>query len=278
MPSDNHFGATERMSRILAISSQVACGHVGLSAIVPAVQAMAHEVIALPTVILSNHPGHQHVAGERISANLLHGMVDALNANGWLKGINVILTGYLPTPEHVAFAGSAVAAVKSVSTRATYICDPILGDKAEGLYLDAAAAATIRDELLPLADVALPNQFELAWLTGRSVESLDEAAVAAAQLPTDTTFVTSVPSAAGEIANLLRTGSDTAICRHRQLPNIPKGTGDFLSGIFAADPDLARTTGRVSALVEASRARDHLAIAEARDTWLGATAPRVERL
>ena len=266
------------MSRILAISSQVACGHVGLSAIVPAVQAMAHAVIALPTVMLSNHPGHPHVAGERVSATLLHGMVDALHANGWLAGIDVVLTGYLPSTEHVAFSRSAVETVKAAAPHATFICDPILGDEAEGLYLDAGAAAGIRDELLPLADIALPNRFELAWLTGRSIGSLEDAAVAAADLPTRVTFATSVPSGAGKIANLLTDSSGTAICRHSLLSGIPKGTGDFLSGTFAADPDLARTTGRVTALVEASRGRDHLAIAETRDIWLHAAAARVEQL
>ena len=44
--------------RILSISSQVAYGPVGNSAAVPALQAMGHEVLAIPTVMLSNHPGH----------------------------------------------------------------------------------------------------------------------------------------------------------------------------------------------------------------------------
>ena len=46
------------MARILAISSQVVRGHVGLSAIVPALQRLGHEVLPIPTIILSNHPGH----------------------------------------------------------------------------------------------------------------------------------------------------------------------------------------------------------------------------
>ena len=71
------------MARILAISSQVASGHVGLSAMVPVLQALGHDVIALPTIILSNHPGHTHVSGQRITVDVLDGMVDALGRNGW---------------------------------------------------------------------------------------------------------------------------------------------------------------------------------------------------
>ena len=266
------------MSRILAISSQVACGHVGLSAIVPAIQAMGHEVIALPTVTLSNHPGHVHVAGKRVDVSLLHDMVDALSANGWLGGLDIMLTGYLPSTDHVAFAAATVDKVKAASPQVSIICDPILGDEAEGLYLDALAAGAIRDQLIPLADIALPNQFELGWLTNRSIESVEDAVGAAAALPCSTALVTSVPCANDQLANLLTNASGTEICPHPQLRDVPKGTGDFLSGAFAADPDLSRTTGRVMALVEASRGRDHLAIAQARDSWLHAPPADVTKL
>ena len=70
---------TPRMARVLAISSQVARGHVGLAAIVPALQGLGHEVIALPTVLLSNHPGHGTVAGEQVAPALLRRMLDALD-------------------------------------------------------------------------------------------------------------------------------------------------------------------------------------------------------
>ena len=42
------------MARILAISSHVVRGHVGLAASVPALQWLGHEVWALPTVILAS--------------------------------------------------------------------------------------------------------------------------------------------------------------------------------------------------------------------------------
>ena len=45
------------MARLLALSSQVVRGTVGLSAIVPAWQRLGHEVIAVPTVILSRSSG-----------------------------------------------------------------------------------------------------------------------------------------------------------------------------------------------------------------------------
>ena len=81
------------MATILAISSQVASGHVGLAAIVPALQRLGHDVIALPTVLLSNHPGQQKSAGTRIDPVVLDGILDMLDSNGRLEAIDAVLTG-----------------------------------------------------------------------------------------------------------------------------------------------------------------------------------------
>ena len=45
------------MARVLAISSHVVRGTVGLAATVPALQWLGHEVWALPTVLLASRPG-----------------------------------------------------------------------------------------------------------------------------------------------------------------------------------------------------------------------------
>ena len=45
------------MAKVLAISSHVVRGAVGLAATVPALQYLGHEVWALPTVLLSSRPG-----------------------------------------------------------------------------------------------------------------------------------------------------------------------------------------------------------------------------
>jgi pyridoxine kinase len=66
------------MSRVLAISSQVAYGYLGLSAAVPALQALGHDVMALPTVLLSNEPGDRPSAGQRIAPAVLADIAEAL--------------------------------------------------------------------------------------------------------------------------------------------------------------------------------------------------------
>jgi pyridoxine kinase len=171
------------MARILAISSQVVHGSVGLSVIVPALQSLGHEVIALPTVLLSNHSGHLHVAGTRIAPETLAAMIDALAANGWLAGVEVVLSGYLPTPEHVAFVAATVGRLRATKPALPYLCDPVIGDWPKGIYIDEHAAKAIRDQLQPLATMLTPNAFELGWLTGQPVVDLATALTAIRSLP-----------------------------------------------------------------------------------------------
>jgi pyridoxine kinase len=235
------------MNRTLVISSQVASGHVGLSAIVPVLQAFGHEVIAMPTVILSNHPGHPHVSGQRIEAGTLRQMLDALEHNGWLADVSTILTGYLPTAEHVEFAAdtirriSALRRAKLDAAEPTVVCDPVLGDSPKGLYIDQAAAIATRDSLVPLADIILPNAFELGWLTGRKIGNVDEA-VAAARAVGKSVLATSVPTSEPRIkANVLVASQaagdapvDAITVRFAERDGVPNGTGDALSALYVA--------------------------------------------
>ncbi|MEQ1694480.1 MAG: pyridoxal kinase [Hyphomicrobiaceae bacterium] len=257
------------MARILAISSQVARGHVGLSIIVPALQALGHEVIALPSVILSNHPGHPHCAGARISLDHLSAMLDALDNNGWLANIDAVLTGYLPSPQHVAFARKAVARVTAARNGQPliYLCDPVLGDDPKGLYIDEAAATAIRDTLIPIASIATPNRFELSFLTGTSI--LTAASVFAHPLTGPITVATSIPSNdRGETLNTLISSTAKAVTRVPLRANVPHGTGDLFSALLlAARLDgkslaeaLAFATAGVDQTLAKSRGADELLI------------------
>lgn len=222
------------MPRVLAISSQVARGSIGLSAAVPALQALGHEVIALPTILLSNHPGHVRLAGERLSPDLLGRMIETLDANGWLAGIDAILTGYLPSADHVAVAVTAIERVKQRSPSALYLCDPILGDHPKGLYIAPDAAEAIRDRLVPRADVLKMNRFEAEWLCGMPIGSADEAASMVRQKRWPAAIITSLPTADDtKLTNLLVEGTAPSVsidvARRECVPN---GTGDLLGALW----------------------------------------------
>lgn len=255
---------------ILAISSSVALGHVGLSAIVPTLQACARSAAALPTTILSNHPGLPHCAGTRISPDTLAAMVDAFAEMNWLASFDTVLTGYLPSADHVAFACTTIDRVRAANPSARVICDPIIGDDPKGIYIEAAAATAIRDQLLPKANVLLPNRFELAYLTDLTVSTPKQALVAAQSLAPAQVIAKSIPVSDQTIATLDITPTDCTMFTTQTLSGVPHGTGDMLSGLIAAGRSTGHALAALKAVIEASLDRDHLQIISSSSAWLNA--------
>lgn len=246
------------MARILALSSWTATGHVGLSAAVPALQALGHHVTALPTIILSNHPGFPHAAGRPVPPADLAAMIDALDLNGWLAGHDALLTGYLPTVEHVSLAAGLAQRLRRLPKPPRIVVDPVLGDDPRGLYIPKQVAEAIRTSLAPLANILTPNRFELSWLTGRPVGSLPDA-VAAARGIARRVLVTSPPlKGATGILDI----NDGAAVLHEVpiIPDVPHGAGDVLSGLVAAGLSPGASLGHLAALCAASAGTPHLAI------------------
>ena len=222
------------MARILAISSQVVSGHVGLSAMLPALQRKRHEVLALPTILLSNHPGRQAASGTRIDPQALSKILQTLDANGRLDGIDAILTGYLPSAEHVAIAATAIARCRARNPQVLVLCDPVLGDDPKGLYIDVAAAAAIRDQLLPLAAIVTPNRFELAWLTDQVVADAASAVTVARTLKRQAVIATSVPSPPERLSTIAVTAEASFEQSVKLRLDVPNGTGDLLAALFVS--------------------------------------------
>ena len=272
------------MGTILAISSQVARGHVGLNAIVPALQALGHETIALPTVMLSNHPGHGKVAGQRVDPALLREMLATLDGHGWLASVDAVLSGYLPTPEHVAVVVEAIARVRSHRPSAQYFCDPVLGDDPKGLYIAEGAARALADDLVPRADFVFPNRYELEWLTRQPVTDSASACVAARSIKATWTVATSIPQAGGTLATIAVGATQawsTAVARQDRVPN---GTGDLLTALVAGyiaggqaiQGALEAAVAAVEGAINASVGRDELQLVAVLHSFSGRPSRIVE--
>ena len=271
------------MATVLAISSEVVRGYVGNSAVRRALQAMGHDVWALPSIILSNHPGHAQCAGERISAETLTGMLNALRTNGWLKDVDAVISGYLPSAAHVGIVSEIVRELRAIRP-VHYLCDPILGDDPKGLYIDPAAAAAIRDLLLPLADVITPNRFELAWLSGHDVTGPHDALLAARALPVPMVLATSIPDQPFKTLTNLCIDSASAADRSpgyrvdvSLLDEAPHGTGDLLAALYfgyslnghPSETAFAKAVAGVGAAIAQSAGADELRLSESH-AWLEA--------
>lgn len=215
--------------QVLTISSQVAAGPVGNSAIVPALLALGVTPIALPTIMLSNHPGHGKPEGIAVPAEALAAMLKRLTDLGFIQEDAIILTGYFANAGQI----DAVAPFINRSAKATYICDPVLGDTPKGLYVPHDVAAAIRDRLVPMADILTPNAFELGWLTGQDFHDKKTAhAVCQMKLRRKKVVVKSIPKDDKLMTASFDGGNRIAFTRPK-LAGVPHGTGDLLSGLIA---------------------------------------------
>ena len=107
-----------------------------------------------------------------------------------------------------------------------------------GIYVAAGVGEFFRDRALPLATIATPNAFELEWLTGEPVNTLQAArraiaalrargprVVVATSLQLDDTPAGALDILAGDEAGLWRV----------RTPNLPisvNGSGDVFAALF----------------------------------------------
>jgi pyridoxine kinase len=264
------------MAKVLSISSQVIYGHVGNSAAAFVLRRMGHDVLAAPTIILSNRPGYKAIAGEPIAPAMLDAMLRAALANGLLDGLDAVLTGYMPAPGHAEFCRSWIETIKAKSPGCVYLCDPIVGDEPSGVYVAEDAARAVRDLLVPLAGILTPNAFELGWLSGRAAGDLAGAIAAANALRRPTVVVTSAPAAApGMLANLCVAGGKATATQSPRRFVQAHGTGDFFAAIFlahklngfAASAALRAATAAIDYVLQRSAGRSELALIETQDIW-----------
>lgn len=217
---------------VLVISSHVIRGTVGNRGTVFALETLGHPVWAVPTVILPWHPGHGRATRVAIGTADFDALIDDLIRAPWRGEIKAVLTGYVGDATQAASIARLVRALKAENPDILYLCDPVCGDEG-GLYVPLATAEAIRDELLPLASIATPNRFELAWLVGAPLETNAAIMEAALSLGPSRMLVTSaVPLMAGSTGNLYLSGRTALLAEHRQVPNPPNGTGDLVAAVF----------------------------------------------
>ena len=225
---------------VISIQSQVAYGHVGNSAAVFAMQMHGIDVIAVPTTLLSNRPGYPTIRGRVLDAQLVADLLLGVEERGALESCRMILSGYLGSPEIAAVVADFVQRAKARNPALLYCCDPVLGDRDRGLFVQADIPPLARDRLCRLADIITPNHFEFEWLCGAKATTTDQAIAQAQALLArgpSTIVVTSAELADlpdGQIETLAVERSQAWRVRTPKLPISPSGTGDLFAALFAA--------------------------------------------
>jgi len=227
---------------VLSIQSHVAYGHVGNSAATFALQRLGVEVWPVHTVQYSNHKGYGGWTGVEFPPAHVSELIDGLAARGVLARCDAVLSGYSGSAEMGAAIIESLGRVRRANPAALYLCDPVMGDDAGGLYVAEDLPAFFRARAVPLADIVTPNRSELEVLSGRRVQSLEDALDAARgiiALGPSIVLVTSLRHATtqSDEIEMLAVRADTA-WRLRtpllHLDPIPNGAGDTLAALFLA--------------------------------------------
>ncbi len=271
------------MPNVLSIQSSVAYGHVGNSAAVFPLQRLGLEVWAVHTVQFSNHTGYGAWRGEIKTPEHIADVVAGIEDRGVLGRCDGVVSGYLGGAALGEVVLETVGKVKALNPKALYACDPVIGDVDRGVFVRPGIPEFFKEQALARADLITPNQFELAYLSGREVTDL-ESAIAAAQalraMGPATVFVTSleVGVPAGELGVLAVGEEGTWFVGHPRLDVRLNGTGDVMTALLTAERlqgsalagGLARAVSRMYALVEATEAADarELQLVQAQDAWL----------
>lgn len=160
--------------RALSIQSHTIHGYVGNKAATFPLQCLGVNVDAINTVTLSNHP--RYPAGTK-GKSMVPGDIDQLIAGleaNTLLGYDLVLTGYTSSLDIGRETAAAVNRVLTASKSAFYVCDPVLGDDGR-FYVPQELTEFFKTQLLPLATVVTPNQFEAEVLSGIDITSFDTA-------------------------------------------------------------------------------------------------------
>ena len=217
------------MARILSISSQVVYGAVGNSAGVFALQRLGHEVWPVPTTLLSHHPGYGAPAGGPLPAEAISALIRSLDEKGWLGRCDAMMSGYLAAPDQKEAILEAHDRLKRANPQALFLCDPVLGDEESGLYA-APGVADAMQALIARADIATPNLFELALLTGTPQGKATPEEMLRAAAPARI-CLTSAPAPAGRIGIVVKEEESFHAVETPRFEPAPKGTGDLFSAL-----------------------------------------------
>lgn len=237
---------------ILSIQSAVAYGHVGNSAAVFPLQRLGFEAWPVNTVLFSNHTGYGAWRGRVVELGWVEEIVEGIAERGAIPRVRAVLSGYLGDPSLGDVVLRTVKRVRAARPEAVYACDPVMGDEGRGFFVRAGIPEFFKERAVPAADIVTPNQFELAWLAGAPIGSVEDALAAATAVRAMGPKVVVGTSLAlddpGELGVLGQSDAGSWLVRTPNLPVNLNGTGDAFTALFLGN--WLKTGGDLAAALE----------------------------
>ncbi|XP_070517716.1 pyridoxal kinase isoform X2 [Cardiocondyla obscurior] len=222
--------------RILSIQSHVVSGYVGNKSATFPLQLLGFEVDVINSVQLSNHTGYKVFKGQVLNDKDLEDLVDGLTQNG-LDNYTHLLTGYIGSASFLKRVALVITALKAKNPNLIYVCDPVMGDNGK-LYVPEALKDIYKNEIVPLADVITPNQFELELLTDEKVTNMSELQKSIKKLHQNGPKTVAISSTefSNTLITVVSTIKDNTLLKI-SIPKIPAtftGSGDLFAALFLA--------------------------------------------
>src|SRR5260370_3962236 len=121
-----------------------------------------------------------------------------------------------------------------------YCCDPVIGDAERCVFVERGLPELFRDRLCPMANILTPNQFELEWLGGTKLETVDRLVAAARTLanPSSSTVVVTGASLDDvqddRIVTFAIEGKSVWSIATPKLQGSTSGAGDLFAALFVS--------------------------------------------
>ncbi|KAK8771042.1 pyridoxal kinase-like [Amblyomma americanum] len=236
--------------RILSIQSHVVSGYVGNKCIAFPLQILGFDVDTVDTVQFSNHTGYPVWKGQVTDTEDFEAILSNLDTSVYTH----VMTGYVTSAALLERIRDLVTEMKRANPEVVYVCDPVMGDNGF-LYVPAELVPIYKRDLLPMADIVTPNQFESELLTGITIrdEPMALDAMEALHVMGATSVVITSTTVDGNASTLVvfaskRTG-DRMTSLRVDVPRIDAnfcGTGDLFSAILVGWMTKSNNNLRVS--------------------------------
>lgn len=168
------------LARVLTLQSHVVHGYVGNRCAAFCLQRLGIETDILHTVQFSNRKGYPALTGDVFSAQQIENLYSGLQQNHLDRHTHV-LTGYLGSKEVLQSVAKIIKQAKMRCPDLIYLCDPVMGDDGK-LYLPKEMVEAYRSEIVPLAQILVPNLSEVEFLLEREIHDLEMLDAACSEL------------------------------------------------------------------------------------------------
>lgn len=223
---------------VLSVQSRVSYGSVGNRAAEFALQRLGWDVWPVDTVLYSNHPGHGRYRGRTRPADAISEVMNGLFDLGLASQCDAVLSGYLGHADVGQVLLDRTQAIKDANANAVYCCDPVMGDRQPGVYVEPALVDFFRGHAVSCSDIVCPNHFELELLAAGPLPTLSAVRNAARGLCNNRFTIVVVTSVetnetnAERLFTLAVTRDCAWVVDTPKLSLVAKGAGDLFTALF----------------------------------------------